>query len=89
LSNTNPAAVVGQASELIPSSVKIFGSFALLILIIRNVWKIGFENALHSLNDKLYDFTGFKIALGKKNLGPLSKAKDIFIKFLHRRQRKE
>jgi uncharacterized membrane protein YraQ (UPF0718 family) len=58
--NINPAAAAGQASELVPDPVKVAGSFILLFLIIRNLWNTGFENALRSLNDKIYDFTGFR-----------------------------
>jgi uncharacterized protein len=59
----NPAAVAGQASELIPSSLKLAGSLILSIIIIRNLWDIGFENALQSLNEKLFEFTGFNIPI--------------------------
>jgi hypothetical protein len=58
--NINPAAAAGQASELVPDPVKVAGSFILLFLIIRNLWNTGFENALRSLNDKVYDFIGFR-----------------------------
>lgn len=59
--NIDPYAIIGQASELIPAPLKITGSLTLLCLILRNLWVIGLENAFHALNDKLYDFTGFKI----------------------------
>lgn len=78
----NPAASLGQAAELIPASLKITGSFALLFLIIRNLWNIGFENALRSLNDKLNDFTGFRIKLSEKYLDPVLRSKDTFVKLL-------
>ncbi len=58
--NINPTAAVGQASELIPFSIKVFGSLTLLFFIMRNLWNTGFENALHSLNEKWFDFTGIK-----------------------------
>jgi HflK protein len=80
--NINPAASLGQAAGLIPASLKMTGSFALLFLVIRNLWNIGFENALRSLNDKLNDFTGFRIKLSKKYLDPVLKSKDIFVKVL-------
>lgn len=62
----NPTAVVGQASELIPSYVKTAGSVVLLFLIFRNLWTMGFKNALHAINDKLYDLTGFRVHTGEK-----------------------
>jgi len=78
----NPTAIVGQASEVMPPSIKLLGSLVLLFLIIRNLWNIGFENALRSLNDKLNEFTGFRIKLNKKHLEPILKSKDLFVKLL-------
>lgn len=80
--NINPTAVVGKASELIPASLKMTGSFILLFLIIRNLWNMGFENALRSLNDKLNDFTGLRITLSDKYLDPILKSKDLLVKLL-------
>jgi HflK protein len=80
--NINPTAVVGRASELMPASLKVAGSLTLLFLIIRNLWKTGFENALRSLNDKLNDFTGFRIRLSEKYLDPLLKYKESLVKQL-------
>jgi uncharacterized membrane protein YraQ (UPF0718 family) len=61
--NINPAAAVGQASEIVPSSLKLAGSIILSIIIIKNLWDIGPRNALKSLNEKLFEFTGFKISI--------------------------
>lgn len=60
----DPTVVVGQASELIPSYVKIFGSITFLLLIIRNLWNTGYVNALHALNDKFSDLTGIRLIKG-------------------------
>jgi len=57
----NPAAVVGKASEVISPPLKLAGSLILSVIIIRNIWNIGFRNSLHALNEKLFEFTGFKI----------------------------
>jgi uncharacterized membrane protein YraQ (UPF0718 family) len=59
--NLSPVAVTGQASELLPESLKMAGSFILLFLIMRNLWKINIENAISSLRNKLFDFTGYRI----------------------------
>jgi uncharacterized membrane protein YraQ (UPF0718 family) len=59
--NLSPVAVAGQASELLPESLKMAGSFILLVLMIRNLWKINIANAIGSLKDKLFDFTGYRI----------------------------
>lgn len=64
--NINPHSVVGQASELLPPSLKLFGSVTLSILIIKNLWVIGPGKAFHLLNDRLFDFTGIRITLNKK-----------------------
>jgi uncharacterized membrane protein YraQ (UPF0718 family) len=58
--NINPAATVGMASELIPYHIKVAGSFTLLSLMAVNLWGTGFKNLLRSVNDKLFDLTGFK-----------------------------
>ncbi len=67
--NINPTAIVGQASELIPFSIKVSGSLVLLFFIIRNLWKAGFKNALHSLNDKFSEFTGINLMKGDDGKG--------------------
>jgi uncharacterized membrane protein YraQ (UPF0718 family) len=57
----SPAAVAGKASEIIPPPLKLTGSLILSVIIVRNLWNIGFRNSLHALNEKLFEFTGFKI----------------------------
>lgn len=64
--NLSPVAVAGQASELLPESLKMTGSFILLVLIIRNLWKVNMKNAIGSLKDKLFDFTGYRIKTKEK-----------------------
>jgi uncharacterized membrane protein YraQ (UPF0718 family)/regulator of protease activity HflC (stomatin/prohibitin superfamily) len=80
--NIVPTSVVGKASGFIPSPLKMMGSFTLLFLIIRNLWNTGLENALRSLNDKLNDFTGFRITLSEKYLGPVIQSRDMLVKLL-------
>jgi uncharacterized membrane protein YraQ (UPF0718 family) len=59
--NISPAAVVGQASELLPESLKIAGSLILLFRILKNLWRINIESILIALRNKLSDFTGYRI----------------------------
>lgn len=58
--NIVPAAVVGQASELVPYSLKIAGSLFLSVMIIRNIWVAGPGDIGRALHEKLSDFTGIK-----------------------------
>ncbi len=73
--NISPYAIVGQASEVLPPSLKAAGSIILLFLIINNLRKIGLENTLRAVNDKLSDFTGFKISIGEKYIDAIFKDK--------------
>jgi uncharacterized membrane protein YraQ (UPF0718 family) len=73
--NISPYAIVGQASEVLPFPLKTAGSIILLFLIMNNLRKIGLENTLRAVNDKLSDFTGFKISIGEKYIDAIFKNK--------------
>ncbi len=57
----NPSAIVGQASEIIPSFIKVSGSLILLLLMLINLYRTGLKNTLNAINDTLSDFIGFRI----------------------------
>ena len=54
----NPMASLGQASELIPQSLKITGSVILTGLILNNIRKMGIKNSICYLKEKAREFTG-------------------------------
>lgn len=69
----NPSAIVGQASEIIPSFIKVSGSLILLLLMLINLYRTGFKNTLKAINDTLADFIGFRISIGDKIINTLFK----------------
>jgi hypothetical protein len=69
----NPSAIVGQASEIIPSFIKVSGSLILLLLMLINLYRTGFKNTLKAINDTLADFIGFRISIGDKIINALFK----------------
>lgn len=69
------SAIVGQASEIIPSFIKVSGSLILLLLMLINLYRTGLENTLKAINDTMADFIGFRISIGDKIIDALFKDK--------------
>ncbi|MEN8262594.1 MAG: SO_0444 family Cu/Zn efflux transporter [Nitrospirota bacterium] len=69
----HPSAIVGQASEIIPSLIKLSGSLILLLLMLINLYRTGIKNTLRAINNTLADFIGFRISIGDKIIDALFK----------------